>query len=73
MDCPRVYLIRINDRSWGFRVVAVVASDEESALDACHAKFHSHSEERNKRGFAEVRDSCSTSEVGNMATMEFQE
>lgn len=73
MDYPSVYLIRIYDRSWGFRVVAVVARDEESALEECQVKFDSQSKERSRRGFAEVMDSCSTSECGNMATMEFQE
>lgn len=73
MDYPSVYLIRIFDRPWGFRVVAVVARDEESALEECCIKFGAQTKERAKQGFAEVRDSCSTSECGNMATMEFQE
>jgi hypothetical protein len=68
-----VYLIRIYDRSWGFRVVAVVHRDEESALQACHDRYGSHSGERNKRGFAEIVDQCLSDVVGDMATLEFQE
>lgn len=73
MTYPGVYLIRIFDRTWGFRVVAVVAMDEAQAREICVEKYKAQFEARGKRMFAEIMDACDTQHIGSTATMEFSE
>jgi len=66
-----VYLIRIKDRPFGFRVVAVVASTEQDALDYC-AKNYAAQFDVTKPNFARIEHRCTAVE-GRAATFTWEE
>lgn len=68
----RVFLIRINDRPYGFRVVAAVALNEECAIEDCRIRWFAQNDDVSKGDYAEVIDSCETT-IGSMAELEFEE
>lgn len=73
-----VYLIRIWDRSYGFTVVAQVATTEEEAKHTAAARRRCYfgtwngPERKINHSHAEVVDSCPAVE-GRSCSMEFQE
>lgn len=73
-----VYLIRIWDRSYGFTVVALVATDEEDAKREAASSWRCYfgsfrgPEYKPNHSHAEVVSSCPAVE-GCWCTMEFQE
>jgi hypothetical protein len=66
-----VYLIRINDRPFGFRVVAVVSSTEQDALDYC-AKSYAAQFDVTKPNFARIEHRCTVLD-GVAATFTWEE
>lgn len=54
-----VYLVRFNDRKWGFTIRAIVGpSSEEECKQYCKEKFHSQFEENFRSSFAQIVDTC---------------
>lgn len=73
MSYPHVYLIKIPNGAYGFRVVAVIAEEEEEALQVCREEYGAQTDNRTRPYFAQVMDHCSVGECRNVATFEFQE
>ena len=70
---PRVWLYRVNDRSYGFQVVALEANTEKDARERLMQIAHcAHFGESWRRGYAELEDSFDLNGKG-YATMEFEE
>lgn len=70
-----VYLFRIDDRDYGFRVVAIVEATEEKAGVALKARYRCHLEgekESWRRGGATLVDECYCNAQAS-ASMEFEE
>lgn len=73
-----IYLIQISDRSYGFRVVALVAKDEEAAKILAEKKWCCYFGDwfgKNRKinhDHAEIKDSC-PAEDGQFATLEHEE
>lgn len=70
-----VYMFRINDRPYGFRVVAMVASSEDDAKASVSKRwgvdFNAKEPWRTPR--ADLVDSCEELSSGDFVEMEFQE
>jgi hypothetical protein len=69
-----VYQIRIDDRPYGFRVVAVVGPTEEFAKETARMNWNATFRGDKLTGVwdAEVRDSCLV-QIGASASFEFEE
>lgn len=73
MSYPNVYLIRIYDRQWGFRVVAVVSQDADEAKEFCERKYSAQFRDSHKSCFGKIEDSCGIEKIENHATFTFRE
>lgn len=67
-----VYLFRINDRPYGFRVVAVVALTESAARERCREHFGAQVTHPYEPNYPVLRDKC-VAEVGAFISMTFEE
>lgn len=72
MSDEGVYLIKIHDRPYGFKIVAIVAMDERDARDRCIILEDCQFSDPTRPHYAEIRDSCEC-DPGSIAVFEYEE